>query len=80
MILLDALEIKIEQDPDVEDRQGVDKFNWDVLNFDKDFIELQINFENPNEIGVVSSKDYISITFWGVNLFTSSQGVEVEFG
>lgn len=40
MILLDALEIKVEKDPDIEDHDKVEELTWNVLEYDKDTIKL----------------------------------------
>jgi len=42
-----------------------------VIDFNRDFIWLQIHFENPEEIGAFLSKDYITVKFWGVEFFKS---------
>ena len=72
----------MEQDADAgELSEAAEKnFVWDVIEFDKDFIRLQINFENPSDIDTLDSKDYITVTFWGIEFFKSFQGVEIEFG
>lgn len=81
MLLLDALQVQIEKDSDAEELSDtVDNFTWDVIDFSKDFINLQISFENPENLDAFQSKDFITVTFWGVELFKSFQGIEVEFG
>lgn len=49
MLLLDALQVQIEKDVEIEELSDmvVDNFTWDVIDFDKDYIWLQISFENP---------------------------------
>ena len=42
MILLDALEVQMHDDPDIERPADVVDFNWDVIDFDKNYIDLQI--------------------------------------
>ena len=68
MLLLDALEVKIVKDysDTAQISDNVEHFQWTVIGFDKDHIWLQINFENPENIGSFQSKDYIIVTFWGV--------------
>ena len=81
MILLDALQVRMEKDSESEELSDtVANFVWDVIEFDKDFIWLQISFDNPSEIDSLASKDYITVTFWGVDFFKSFQGIDVEFG
>jgi len=81
MLLLDALEVKMVQDSDTDlISDNVEHFEWTVIDFDKDHIWLQINFNSPDNIGSFKSKDYITVTFWGVEFFKSVQNVEVELG
>lgn len=42
MILLDALQVELREDPDSEKLADVLDFNWDVLSFDENFIILDI--------------------------------------
>ena len=81
LLLLDALELQMTQDSD-SDRlsENVEKLVWDVIDFERDYIRLQISFKNPEMIGTFESLDYITVTFWGVDFFKSYQNVEVEFG
>ena len=44
-------------------------FNWNVIDFSKDFIWLQINFDNPENLDAFSSEDFITVTFYGVEFF-----------
>ena len=50
-----------------------------MVGFEEDYIYLQINFTNPEQVSF-QSQDYITVTFWGVEFFKSYQGIEVEFG
>ena len=77
MIILDALEIKMHQDAEIERQSDIDSLSWEVLSFDKDFLKLQIYFLNPNEIGIFQADDYLTITFFGLQFFKNSQGIEV---
>lgn len=84
MLLLDAIQVQVKSDLDLEERSEMSdsgtNFTWDVINFNRDFIWLQIDFENPENLDDFSSKDFLTITFWGVEFFKSFQGIEVEFG
>lgn len=81
MLLLDALQVQIENDTETGELSNtVTDFTWEVIDFNEDFIWLQIDFENPENLDTFSSKDFISVTFWGVGFFKSYQGIEVEFG
>ena len=84
MLLLDSLQVQVESDTDFEELAEMSEsgtnFTWDVIDFNKDFIWLQINFENPENLNTFTSKDFITVTFWGVEFFKSFKGIEVEFG
>ena len=79
-MLLDSLEVKMKREADSEELSEFEEFKWDIINYEKDFIWLQIDFKNPQNIGTFYSQDYLSVTFWGVEFFKSFQGVEVELG
>ena len=72
MLILDALEVRMMQESD-SDRisENVEHFSWTVIDFDRDHIWLQISYDNPEKIGTFESKDYITVTFWGVEFFKS---------
>lgn len=71
VMLLDALEVKLVNNLDTDEDTDVKNFEWDVVSFDQDFIVLKIKFDNPENIGSFSSKDYITVTFWGIDFFKS---------
>ena len=50
MILLDALQVELREDPESEKLAEVLDFSWDVFGFDENFIILDIKFSNPQEI------------------------------
>lgn len=79
-MLLDALEVKMIKDTETGEASELTSFEWDVIDFDENFIWLQIDFENPDNVGTFSSKDYITVTFWGVDFFKSFAEVDVQFG
>ena len=79
-MLLDALEVKMVKDAETGETSDLKSFEWDVIGFDENFIWLQIDFENPDNVGKFSSNDYITVTFWGIDFFKSFAGVEVQFG
>ena len=81
MLLLDALQVRMEKDEESGDLSDtVVNFKWDIIGYNADLILLQINFENPSEIDTLDSKDFITVTFFGVEFFKSFQGIDVEFG
>ena len=54
MMLLEALEVKLLKDPESDPDDNfveAEKFQWDVISYDRDFIRLKIRFENPENIG-----------------------------
>ena len=79
VLLLEALQVKLKKDLDADDLAEVQSFTWDVLGFDQNYIMLQINIQNPEAVSF-HSRDFIEVTFYGVEFFKSFQGVEVEFG
>ena len=74
MMLLNALEIVILKDPENDEGKEIrydHNFDWDVIDFSDTFLKIKINFENPEELGTLHSKDYISVTFWASQFFKS---------
>lgn len=65
--------------PASENARKID-FTWDLLGFNKDHIWLQLSFDNPWDISDDTQYDTLSVTFWGVEYFKSTQGKEVKFG
>lgn len=51
MMILDALEVKMVSDQDSEELTVLKKFSWDVVDFFDDKILIQIDFENPDDLG-----------------------------
>lgn len=80
VMLLDSLEVKMNRDTDSDDLTKVEKFEWDVIDYQENYIWLQFSFKNPDNVGSFYSQDYLSVTFWGIEFFKSFNGIEVEFG
>ena len=80
VMLLDSLEVKMNRDTDSDDLTKVEKFEWDVIDYQENYIWLQVSFKNPDNVGSFYSQDYLSVTFWGIEFFKSFNGIEVEFG
>ena len=57
--LLDSLEVKMIQDSESEELSTVKSFEWDLIDFDQDFIRLQINYKEPSDVGSFFSKDFL---------------------
>ena len=70
-MILDALEVKLVRDKDSDEPADVEEFSWDVISYSQNFIDLQINFVNPNDENIFDEKDYLAITFWGIDFFKS---------
>ena len=70
----------MQKDSDIAEPSEINDFSWDVLEYTKDFIKLKIDFKNPEDLGAFASKDFITVTFWGVEFFKDYTGIEVEFG
>jgi len=79
IMILEAMQVELIQDSDSDALAQAQDFAWNVIDFDKNFIHLDIKFTDPLNISF-ESKDYITVTFWDVELFKSYQGIEVEFG
>ena len=83
MMLLDAVEVKFQKDPNSEEQYSeaqVAGFHWDLIEFSTDFLQIKLDFENPEAVGSFQYKDYISVTFWGVEFFKDDLGIEVQLG
>ena len=66
----------MERDAEMAELSDTDaNFNWNVIDFNKDFIWLQINFDKPENLDSYSSEDYITVTFYGVEFFKSFNGI-----
>ena len=79
IMILEAMQVELIQDSDSDALAQAQDFAWNVIDFDKNFIILDIKFADPSNISF-ESKEYIKVTFWDVELFKSYQGIEVEFG
>ena len=76
--LLDSLQLKMIKEIESRLPSEVVILDWDFVGYSEDFIFLKIKFENPDEIGAYDELDLIEVTFWGVEFFKSSEGVEVK--
>lgn len=48
MLVLDALEVNMVHDIDSDEKSNnVESFSWELVDFNQDFIWLQVDFENP---------------------------------
>ena len=73
MIILDALEINIYREIDGDQIDLDERFDWDIIQYTSKVLVLQLSIENPEKVGSsLAFKDFISVTFWGVDFFKSS--------
>lgn len=70
-MLLDALQVQLKKDLDTDEIVKTQEFEWDVIDFNADFLWLQFKFAHPEELSSFVSQDFISVTFWDINLFKS---------
>ena len=70
-MLLDALQVQLKKDLDTDEIVKTQEFEWDVIDFSADFLWLQIKFAHPEELSTFVSQDFISVTFWDIDLFKS---------
>ena len=81
MVILDAIEVKLEREVEGEVKEIKRIVDWEIADYTLDSIYLKFNFENPEELGSqLDIKDYLSINFWGLDYFVSQKGVKVKFG
>ena len=83
LIILDALDVRIENASDDDDftddsvRYDALNFQWDLIDYDKEYLWLQTSFDNPENFGSFRSEAYIVVSFYGVDLFKNLFDVEV---
>ena len=53
---------------------------WEMLNYNKDFIYIQLYFEYPERISENPQYDILEVYFWGTKWFKSDSGNEVRYG
>ena len=78
MQLIDALELVITPADDSEQKKL--EFTWEMINFTRDWIYIQLVFKDPWNISMNTAYDTLSVTFWGVHFFKSWQEKEVLYG
>lgn len=78
LLIVDALDIKIEAGEFSDARKL--NFTWEMLGFTEEWIQIQLNFENPNRVSQYLDFDTLIVSFWGVDWFSSSDGEPVRYG
>ena len=79
LALIDALEVRILRETDYWFDQEV-RFTWFVSDYSAQFLDLQIDVRNPENIGETGEPDIISVTFWGTRYFKDVKDYEVLYG
>ena len=51
MIILDALEVKLIREIDGEVIELEKEFDWDIISYAPELLELQLNIKDPEELG-----------------------------
>ena len=69
-----------KDEEDTDEESDYEQFTWSLVDFNRDFIFLQVEFEEPEKLSQFYSEDNISVTFWGVDFFKNLNNVEVELG
>ena len=72
MMLRKAIEVNFQKDPISEDQfteAEVTGFQWDFIEFTPESLQIKLYFDDPAAVGSFQLKDYITVTFWGVNFF-----------
>ena len=54
--------------------------DWDLMDFDEEFLKLQLYFDSPESMSQDLKQDVVSVTFYGTEFFQSEDSSEVEFG
>ena len=67
LLVMDALDIELISS-DEESPEHL-RFTWDLLAYEKESMEIQLNFDFPEEISEEGTRDEISVTFWGTEFF-----------
>ena len=69
MQLIDALELVITPD-ELEEEKRLE-YTWEMVDFNRDWIDIQLIFKEPWNIDTNTEYDTLSVTFWGVHYFQS---------
>ena len=55
MLIYDALEVKMVRDKDSDELSDVEEFEWNLIKYDENFIQIRISFVNPYDIGTFAT-------------------------
>jgi len=75
---VEALELKMKPG-DYSDENALN-LTWYMLDFDIDWINIQLRFDYPQRVSEYIEYDEIEVYFWGVDWFRSSRGEPVRYG
>ena len=65
---VDILKLTIDPSGFNEDKNI--KFNWNMTTFQEDYIEIQLDFEEPNNFTTTSEDDYLNIEILDEKFFS----------
>ena len=78
MKLIEAMEVQIIPEDAESAKQA--EFDWTILGYDSNFIWVQLEIQNPEDVSTNGQFDTISVTFWGTEYFKSATDHEVRYG
>lgn len=78
LLVMDALDIELIPADD-ESAESI-SFQWDLLAYERDKLDIQIHFDHPDRISDDGAYDEISVTFWASDFFKSEEGEPVRYG
>lgn len=79
MYVLPALHIEVEPS-ELSHRENLTISSWEVIEYSKDFIWIQIYFDKPLLISQHRLFDTLKVTFWGNQWFESADRHHVRYG
>ena len=63
LLVMDALDIELLSDSDEQTQTA--RFTWDLITYEKDYMDIQLHFDFSDAISVEGITGEISVTFWG---------------
>jgi hypothetical protein len=52
--------------------------NWTITSYEKNLMVLQLTFENPFSVSILSVRERLKIIFFGNQLIVSFSGIPIE--
>jgi hypothetical protein len=78
LLVVEALELRMNPG-DYSDENSLN-LTWRMIDFNKDWITIQLYFEYPQRVSEYIEYDTLEVYFWGVDWFRSSKGEPVRYG